>query len=122
VGPAGSGGLSQLSAAAGWPPQQEVSIRRNVVKGSGGDAFQVAKKDDHSVLKHNIARRAGADGFSVQSPSARLAGNRAFQNADLGIRGRARGDRRRRKHRAVQRRSAPMRQRRVQLSATSSRQ
>jgi hypothetical protein len=78
--------LSQLSAAAGWPPQQEVSIRRNVVKGSGGDAFQVAKKDDHSVLKHNIARRAGADGFSVQSPSARLAGNRAFHNADLGIR------------------------------------
>jgi hypothetical protein len=56
------------------------------VKGSGSDAFQVAKKDDHSVLKRNIARRAGADGFSVQSSSASLTGNRAFHNACLGIR------------------------------------
>jgi parallel beta-helix repeat protein len=61
-------------------------VRRNVVKGSGGDAFQVNKKDDHSVLNHNIARRAGGDGFDVQSDSARLANNRAFGNADLGIR------------------------------------
>lgn len=60
-------------------------VRRNVVKGSGEDAFLVAKKDDHSVLNHNIARRAGDDGFDIRSDSARLMNNRAFGNADLGI-------------------------------------
>ena len=60
-------------------------VRRNVVRGSGGDAFLVAKKDDDSVLNRNIARRAGDDGFDVRSDSARLMDNRAFGNADLGI-------------------------------------
>jgi parallel beta-helix repeat protein len=60
-------------------------LRRNFVKGSGGDAFQVSKKDDNSVLSHNIARGAGDDGFGVQSDSARLTSNYAFGNADLGI-------------------------------------
>jgi len=60
-------------------------VRKNVVKGSGGDAFLVAKKDGHSVLNHNIARRAGDDGFDIRSDSARLMNNRAFGNADLGI-------------------------------------
>ena len=61
-------------------------VRSNVVKRSGGDAFQVNRKDDHSVLNHNIARRAGGDGFDVQNDSARLMNNRAFGNAGLGIR------------------------------------
>ena len=55
------------------------------MKRSGGDAFQVNAKDNHSVLNHNIARRAGDDGFDVQSDSARLVNNGAFGNADLGI-------------------------------------
>jgi large repetitive protein len=61
-------------------------VRSNVVKGSGGDAFQVNRKDDHSVLNHNVARRAGGDGVDVRNDSARLMNNRAFGNADLGIR------------------------------------
>ena len=60
-------------------------IRLNVVRGSGNDAFAVAKKDDHSVLNHNTARRAGDDGFDIRSDSARLMDNRAIGNAALGI-------------------------------------
>lgn len=60
-------------------------VRRNVVRGSGEDAFQVNRKDDHSVLNHNIARRAGDEGFDIRSDSARLMNNGAFGNADLGI-------------------------------------
>jgi parallel beta-helix repeat protein len=61
-------------------------VRRNVVKMAGRDAFKVNTKDDHSVLNQNIARQAGDDGFDVRSDSARLMNNRAFGNADLGIR------------------------------------
>ena len=56
-----------------------------MIKRSGGAAFQVNVKDDNNVLNHNIARRAGDDGFYVRSDSARLMNNRAFGNADLGI-------------------------------------
>lgn len=31
-------------------------VLRNVVRGSGMDAFQVRKKDRRSVLRHNVAR------------------------------------------------------------------
>jgi parallel beta-helix repeat protein len=61
-------------------------VRRNVVTGSGGDAFRVTKKDDHSVLRQNIARGAGDDGFRVQSRTSKLTDNRAIANGDLGIR------------------------------------
>ena len=60
-------------------------VRGNVVRGSGTDAFKVHKKDGHSVLKHNVARGAGDDGFSIRSRRARLTGNRAMGNDDLGI-------------------------------------
>ena len=60
-------------------------VRRNRVRGSGGDAYVVREKDHHSVLRHNIAVGAGEDGFDVGSRTATLAGNRAFRNGDLGI-------------------------------------
>ncbi len=59
-------------------------IRRNVVKGSGGDAFLINKKGT-SVLRRNVAKGAGDDGFDVESRSTRLTKNRAKRNTDLGI-------------------------------------
>ena len=61
-------------------------VLRNVVRGSGIDAFQVNRKEGHSVLRHNVARGAGDDGFAIRSRSAKLTGNRAIGNGDLGIR------------------------------------
>ena len=61
-------------------------VRGNVVIGSGGDAFKVRGKADHSILAQNVARIAGDDGFSIQSPTARLVDDRAIGNGDLGIR------------------------------------
>ena len=43
------------------------------------------EKDDHSLLKRNVAIGAGDDGFDVQSRSTKLTGNRAVRNGDLGI-------------------------------------
>ena len=60
-------------------------VRRNRVRGSGGDAFVVREKDHHSVLRHNVAIGARDDGFDVGSHTAKLAGNRALRNGDLGI-------------------------------------
>jgi parallel beta-helix repeat protein len=60
-------------------------VRRNVVRGSGGDGFLVRRKDNHSVLKGNLAVGAGDDGFDVQSRTTKLTGNRALRNRDLGI-------------------------------------
>ena len=60
-------------------------VRRNLVRGSGDDAFRVDKKDDHSLLSRNLAIGAGDDGFDVRSRTAKLTGNRAVGNADLGI-------------------------------------
>jgi parallel beta-helix repeat protein len=59
-------------------------VRRNVVKGSGGDAFLINAKGT-SVLRRNVAKGAGDDGFDVESRSAKLTKNRARRNADLGI-------------------------------------
>jgi parallel beta-helix repeat protein len=60
-------------------------VRRNVVKNSRVDGFLVNAKDDHSHLKHNVAKRAGDDGFDIQSHTAKLTRNRALRNGDLGI-------------------------------------
>jgi parallel beta-helix repeat protein len=60
-------------------------VRGNLVRGTGGDAFQVSTNDAHSLLRANIAIAAGDDGFQVRSPSTRLRDNRAMRNADLGI-------------------------------------
>ena len=59
--------------------------RGNVVKGSGRDAFLVARSDRHGVLEGNRAIAAGDDGFDVRSSSTALRRNRAVRNADLGI-------------------------------------
>jgi parallel beta-helix repeat protein len=58
-------------------------VRRNVVKGSGGDGFLV--NAGTSVLRRNVASGAKDDGFDIESRSTRLAKNRATHNADLGI-------------------------------------
>jgi parallel beta-helix repeat protein len=60
-------------------------VRRNLVRDSRADGFLVNKKDDHSVLKRNVARRSGDDGFDIRSQTAKLTGNRALRNHDLGI-------------------------------------
>jgi parallel beta-helix repeat protein len=60
-------------------------LRRNVVRGSGGDAFAVASPDRHSFLGGNLAIAGGGDGFDIDSPSAKLRNNRAIRNAELGI-------------------------------------
>jgi large repetitive protein len=59
-------------------------VRRNEVRGSGGDAFLVNHKGSY-VLKRNVASGAKDDGFDVECRSTRLAKNRAKHNADLGI-------------------------------------
>jgi parallel beta-helix repeat protein len=60
-------------------------VRRNRVKGSGGDAFVVTEEERHIGLARNVATRAGNDGFDVNSRSAKLTRNRARRNGDLGI-------------------------------------
>jgi parallel beta-helix repeat protein len=60
-------------------------VRRNVVRRSGEDGFKVRSKDHHSLLKGNLARRSGDDGFDVESSSTKLVRNRAVGNDDLGI-------------------------------------
>ena len=60
-------------------------VRGNLVRGSREDGFRVDAEDGHSLLRRNIAVAAGDDGFDVESPTAKLTGNRAVRNADLGI-------------------------------------
>jgi hypothetical protein len=60
-------------------------VRRNGVRRSGDDGFDVRRKDNHSVLKRNRAIGSGDDGFDVESRSTRLAKSRARNNRDLGI-------------------------------------
>jgi parallel beta-helix repeat protein len=63
----------------------ETVIRRNVVRGSGRDAFVVSRYDRRSLLRGNLAIAAGDDGFDIGSRVTELRRNRAFRNADLGI-------------------------------------
>jgi large repetitive protein len=60
-------------------------VRGNLVRRSRGDGFLVSEKDNGSLLKRNIARHNGDDGFDVESDSAKLTRNRAARNGDLGI-------------------------------------
>jgi large repetitive protein len=59
-------------------------VRRNEVRGSGGDAFLVNEKGNN-LLKRNVASGAKEDGFDVESRATKLTKNRATRNADLGI-------------------------------------
>jgi Right handed beta helix region len=61
------------------------TVRRNLVRGSRDDGFLVDKKDGHSLLRRNRARHNGGDGFDIKSRSAKLTGNSAVRNSDLGI-------------------------------------
>ncbi len=60
-------------------------VRGNVVRESRVDGFVVVKKDHHSLLKRNVAKGSGDDGFDVQSRTTKLTKNRARHNGDLGI-------------------------------------
>ena len=60
-------------------------VRGNVVRESRVDGFAVIEKDHHSLLKRNVAKGAGDDGFDVQSQTTKLTKNRARRNGDLGI-------------------------------------
>jgi Periplasmic copper-binding protein (NosD) len=59
-------------------------VRRNRVRKSGGDGFLV-ETGQHSLLNHNVASRAGDDGFDIHSRFTKLTGNQAVRNGDLGI-------------------------------------
>jgi large repetitive protein len=60
-------------------------VRRNLVRDSGRDGFRVAERDSNALLVGNVARRSGDDGFDVDSPTARLMGNRAVNSAGQGF-------------------------------------
>ena len=60
-------------------------IRRNLVKDTSGDGYAVAQKDDHSILRRNVAIGAKDDGFDIEGRRTKLTGNRAIRNGDLGI-------------------------------------
>jgi parallel beta-helix repeat protein len=83
VGPRKSG----VYLALDRPPigGRHTIVRRNVVRGSGKDAFVVRATDRHSLLKGNVAIGAKDDGFEIESRSAKLTGNEARRNGDLGI-------------------------------------
>jgi parallel beta-helix repeat protein len=78
---------SGVRLGVGSPPIGGVNtvVRRNLVRGSGQDAFVVTRSDEHGLLKRNVAVGAGDDGFDVRSDTATLTGNRALRSADLGI-------------------------------------
>jgi nitrous oxidase accessory protein NosD len=61
------------------------SVRNNLVRDSRVDDFLVVRKARHSLLKGNVARGAGDDGFDIESPSIKLTSNLAARNGDLGI-------------------------------------
>jgi parallel beta-helix repeat protein len=60
-------------------------VRGNLVRGSGRDGFRVSEKSRRTVLKANTAIAAGDDGFDIADGSATLTRNRARRSADLGI-------------------------------------
>jgi parallel beta-helix repeat protein len=60
-------------------------VRGNLVRDTRVDGFVVVRKERRSLLKGNVAKGAGDDGFDVESRSTTLTENRAVRNADLGI-------------------------------------
>jgi parallel beta-helix repeat protein len=71
-----------------WDPplgNTRTVVRRNLVVDSGRDGFRVAQRDIDALLVGNVARRSGDDGFDIDSPSARLRGNRAVASGDLDV-------------------------------------
>jgi hypothetical protein len=73
---------------AGWGRVQHVLVAHNTVRGAGEDAFQVKsvlRPVTDVTLRRNLALGAGGDGIDVSIDSARLAHNEANGNGDLGI-------------------------------------
>jgi hypothetical protein len=60
-------------------------LRGNLVRRARKDGYRVDAKDGHSVLRRNIAVASGDDGFDVENRTAKLTGNRAVRNDDLGF-------------------------------------
>jgi parallel beta-helix repeat protein len=60
-------------------------VRRNLVIRAGDDGFWVAPRDRRALLVRNVARASGDDGFDIDSPSARLRGNRARGSGGAGF-------------------------------------
>jgi parallel beta-helix repeat protein len=60
-------------------------VRRNRVTDSRHDGFVVMPKDGDSLMKGNLARGSGDDGFDIRNRTAKLTRNRAVRNEDLGI-------------------------------------
>ncbi len=78
---------SGIRLGIGDPPigSTRTLVRANLVVSAGRDGFLVAKNDRSSLLARNTARRSGDDGFDINSPSARLIGNRAVGSFDVGF-------------------------------------
>jgi parallel beta-helix repeat protein len=74
-------GLKQFRSSGG----AHNVVRRNLVRDSRVDDFLVVSKARHSLLKGNVARGAGDDGFDIESRSIKLTRNLAVRNGDLGI-------------------------------------
>jgi parallel beta-helix repeat protein len=60
-------------------------VRRNRVRDSRVDGFVVVSKERHSLLKRNVAKGSGDDGFDIESGSTTLTRNRAANNGGFGI-------------------------------------
>ena len=82
-----SRGSAAIRLGIGQPPIGGANnvVRRNLVRGGRENGFLVAKKDNDSVLRGNVAVGAADDGFHVRSRSTKLTRNRAVRNGDLGI-------------------------------------
>ena len=61
------------------------TVYRNRVRGSGHDGFWVARCNDQSLLKRNVAVGAEDDGFAVRSPQDEAHPQPGGRNGDLGI-------------------------------------
>jgi parallel beta-helix repeat protein len=61
-------------------------VGRNQIRGAGKDGINVDADAKHTLLRGNRATHSlRDDGFDIESGSAKLTGNRANRNSDLGI-------------------------------------
>jgi parallel beta-helix repeat protein len=60
-------------------------VRRNHIRGAGGDAVHVMETAKHTRLRGNRARHSKDDGIDVEGRTTKLTRNRALRNGDLGI-------------------------------------
>jgi large repetitive protein len=60
-------------------------VRRNRIHGAGNDGVRVDDKGKHTHIRRNHVFGSKDDGFDVASRTAKLTGNHAIRNHDLGI-------------------------------------